>query len=185
MAITYSFRPSALEKEKTLKLSETALIIHQGDKTDEAAFAKIKSVRLYFDPSRYATNKFHCDITLKNGAAILIKSIHYVAPTNFEDRGTSYKSFILELHDLLAKQEGISYSTGNKPGCFSLYLLIIVLTVVLVGIALFSFGSSIGAWTIIRLIFLIGLLYWGIVYLRRNKPQAYTPDNIPDKVLPS
>ncbi|MEQ8712392.1 MAG: hypothetical protein RIC80_05215 [Cyclobacteriaceae bacterium] len=185
MSATYTFRPSALEKEKTLELTQEHLMIHQGQRTDDAPYASIKSVRLYYDPSRFATNKYQCEITLKNHATVLIKSVHYAGPTNFEDRASDYRAFITELHEHLAPLSDITFLAGNKPGCFSLNVLMIIATVVFVVIALFSFGSAIGLAIIFRLILFAGLLYWGIKYLKRNKPKTYNPDNLPSSVLPN
>jgi hypothetical protein len=173
-----------LEKEKTFELTPEGLVIHQGDRADEAQYSQIKSVRLYFDPSRFATNKYQCDITLKNGAKILIKSVHYRGPADFEDRGASYQSFLEMLHSHLSSVDGIVFLAGNNPGCFSINVFIIVLTVLLVGIALFTFGSAMGVGIFIRLILLAGLLYLGIKYLKRNRPQEYMPEELPIEVLP-
>ena len=184
MIITYTFRSSALEKEKTLELTPEAIIIHTPDKTDSVPLTSIQSVRLYYDPSGYAANKYQCDITLQNGAKLLIKSVHYVAPAIFEDRKQAYRDFIEALHRQLAPYEGIRYQAGNQPGYFGLNMLTVLLSVIFVGIALFSFGASAGNWIIVKSIFFIGLVYGALVYLKRNRPGSYRPQQLPKKVLP-
>ncbi len=184
MSLSYSFRPSALEKEKTFTLKEEQFTIIQNERVDTVKYADIKSIRLYYDPSQYADNKYHCDITLKNGANTLIKSVHYLGPTEFEDRGEAYTKFVKALHVCLTDYDKITFTSGNKAGCFSLNIIITVMSAILVGWALSYFAEATDLEMIIDTIIFIGLVYAGVKYLKKNRPKAYSPTDIPPEVLP-
>ncbi|MEM8895791.1 MAG: hypothetical protein AAGC88_14515 [Bacteroidota bacterium] len=184
MSISYTYRPSALEKEKTYTLEQQQFTIKQSERVDTVKYAEIKGIRLYYAPSQFADNNYHCDITLKNGANTLIKSVHYIAPAEFEDRGEAYKEFVSAMHACLVDYGNIAFTSGNKAGCFSLNIIITVASAIFVGWALSYFAEATDLELVIDVFIFIGMLYAGLKYLKKNRPKKYSPANIPPEMLP-
>lgn len=182
---TYAFRSSALDKgETTFQLSDAALEIVRPESSSVIAFSEIKKVRLYHDPTRFAMNKYQCDLTLQNGATIVLKSVHYRGIADFEDRGTAYSAFIRELHERLKNFPGITFHSGNQPGCFAGNMVILIGTIILVAAALFYMGAPTTLGGIFKLMVVGVLAMFSVRYMKKNKPAHYSPDQIPDRVLP-
>ncbi|TDQ16637.1 hypothetical protein DFQ04_2759 [Algoriphagus boseongensis] len=182
---TYSFRNSALEKEETVyRLTDRGLELVYPTYTHPIAFSEIKEIRLYHDPTRFAMTKYQCDITLHYGTVFTLKSVHYRGFADFEDRGAAYAAFIRTLHDRLKTFPGIVYHSGNRPGCFAGNLAILIGTVLLVGSVLFFLGAPGTLGGLFKFLVVVVMVYFSIQYLRKNKPATYSPDHLPEKVLP-
>lgn len=184
---TYAFRASALEKgETTYHLRDTGLEVVPPDSASGYVipYEHIQKVRLYYDPSRFATNKYHCDLHLIIGSQITLKSVHYRGLANFEDRGEVYSAFVRSLHQRLASIPLIQYHSGNKSGCFAGNVAIMIVAIVGVLVALLMLGGPTHAVGFLHLIVFVVLIFWSVQYIRRNKPRTYTPTSIPSDVLP-
>ncbi|TFV95798.1 SdpI family protein [Algoriphagus kandeliae] len=182
---SYSFRNSALEKgENVYSLTDAGLEISTQGYKDTIPYSEIKKVRLYHDPTRFAMDKYQCDLTLSNGAVFTLKSVHYRGFGDFENRGSAYSAFLRQLHERLKNFPGIIYHSGNNPGCFAGNLLIIIGTVIMVSLALLYMGSSSTIGILIKLGVVVVMLIFSIGYMRKNKPATYSPDHLPEKLLP-
>lgn len=184
LPITYSFRASAIEKERTLTLEDSSLVIQQGERTESVAYRDIKSIRLFYDPDRFNLNKYICEITDKKGGTTQVKSVHFKSVGNFEDRSEAYKDFLLALHEKLIPLDQVAFLAGNKPGCFAGNIVIMVVSITGVGMALWYMGSAVGAHILLRLVIFMVLLFWGLRYMRKNRPKNYDPRNIPEQIIP-
>jgi hypothetical protein len=58
---------------------------------------EITSIRARFDPTRFALDRYRCDLVGEGGARISIFSTHYTGPGQFEDRGDRYARFVRAL----------------------------------------------------------------------------------------
>lgn len=184
-ATSYSFRNSAFEKAETsYRLTDAGLEISKLGYSTSIPYSEIKKVQLYHDPTRFAMDKYQCDLTLGNGAVFTLKSVHYRGLGDFEDRGPAYTAFIRGLHERLKNFPGIVYHSGNQPGCFAGNLVVLIATVLLVTFALLYMGSSTTTGILIKLSVVVVMLIFSISYMKKNKPASYSPDHLPEKLLP-
>ncbi|MFY0650532.1 MAG: hypothetical protein JXQ96_00795 [Cyclobacteriaceae bacterium] len=182
----YSFRKSAFDKDKTYELTQTSISItdHEGRTTD-TPYSDIETVNLQFVSTK--NNSFYqCELKLKNGSKILLKSQHYKGIANFEDRKEEYSLYISGLHKILnASKLDIKYKKGISPVAYFLSMAIFILTGFLFPII--AIVMLIGG----QLLFGLAGLFVGIMlilkmlkYAKKNKPGTYSPDDLPESLLP-
>jgi hypothetical protein len=58
---------------------------------------EIASIRARFDPTRFAPDRYRCDLRGEDGARISIFSSHYAGPGQFQDHGEAYAVFVRAL----------------------------------------------------------------------------------------
>lgn len=184
-AMEYAFRSSALEKgETTFRLTETTLEMNRPGFHSAVPYSEISKVRLYHDPSRFAMNKYQCEITLRTSATLILKSVHYRGIADFEDRGQLYSDFIREFHQRLTDYPDVTYHSGNNPGCFAGNLIITVGSIILLIVVFMYMGAPTTFGSIFKLLVVGVMSIYTIQYLRKNKPATYSPDQIPERILP-
>ncbi|MEQ9285262.1 MAG: hypothetical protein RIG77_00050 [Cyclobacteriaceae bacterium] len=183
----YSFRKSAFEKEKSYELTTDGIRIvdHEG-KESLVEYTAILRVNPAFVSTK--SNSFYqCTLKLKNGESVLLKSQHYVGLANFEDRNESYVNFVKGLHKILSTANpGIEYKKGIGKLAYLASMLLFVIAGVafpIVAIAMLIGGQLLYGG--IALLASILLIFRMINYSKRNKPGTYTPDALPDTLLPS
>ena len=179
--MVYHFRRSALDDPSTYTLEEDALIIESKIKK-EIPYEKIDSIRLRYNPTRINPNLFECIIENKIGK-IKLNNMNYKAPYDFDDNSKEYNEFIIQLHNKLQKYEKIKFYTGVSWGMYIFYVILTLFTLWLLSSVLISMGAS-STLIFIKFLFFGFLLYLGIKYFIKNKPQKYKADQIPDKLLP-
>src|SRR5262245_48848051 len=57
-------------------------------------YASIRELRLCFDPSRFDSKRYRCEIRLSDRRKASIYSTHFVGVTEFEDRGATYAPLV-------------------------------------------------------------------------------------------
>ena len=108
--VVFIARRSALEPCLRWRLTEDALLCERGpapdtllsrllgspadDWPERIRFEEIRSIRAYFDPTRFAANRYRCDLLSESGARTSIFSTHYAGPGRFDDRGDQYAAFV-------------------------------------------------------------------------------------------
>jgi hypothetical protein len=196
--IVFSARRSELEPCLCWRLTGDALICERGampksllswmrvsslDQWPPAVpLHDIVSIRLRFDPTRFASNRFRCDLQSGNGARISIFSTHYAGFGEFEDRGDQYavftKALILRVQELrpsLNLEGGVSWASYLVQ--HGLLLLALIALVTMLGIA----GVPMFGATWVK--FAIVLTYIGLAvrYAWINIPRSLAPPPQPER----
>ncbi len=154
--IVFTARRSELEPCLCWRLTRDALICERGavpksllswtrgsslDQWPPAIpLSDIVSIRLRFDPTRFASNRFRCDLQSGSGARISIFSTHYAGPGRFEDRADQYASF---MRALIVRVQKLRPSVEMRGGVswpaylvqHGLLLLSLIALVAMLGIA--------------------------------------------------
>ncbi len=184
--LEHRVRVSALEKECTWKLDgDTLWMATEGQPDISIPLAGIASVRLSYDPSRFQSKRFRCHLYNAGGKCATIQSSSYKGIADFEDRGETYASLI---HALIPRIASLSprctFKTGTSNlnwwaqlillfGIFSILILIMILLY-----------TAIGPLVIVKLILVAIMVPVAIRWFMRNKPAAFDPQRIPEKLLP-
>ena len=182
----YSFRKSAFEKEKSYELTQDGIKItdHEGA-VSLVKYSDILQVNLSFVSTKH--NSFYqCDLKLNAGNNLLFKSQHFAGIANFEDRGTDYANFITGMHKILnAAGLNIKYKKGiSSLGYFASMAVFIIAGIIF---PIVSIGMLIGGQIIFGIvgIFVSIMLFLRMKkYMKKNKPGAYTPDLLPQTLIP-
>lgn len=182
----YSFRKSAFEKEKSYKLTKDGIQItdHNGS-VSLAKYADILQVNLSFVSTKH--NSFYqCELKLKTGSGLLLKSQHFAGIANFEDRNADYAKFISGLHEILnASGLNIKYKKGISSLGYFASMAVFIIAGILFPIV--SIGMLIGGQIIFGAlgVFVSIMLFLRMKkYMKKNKPGTYTPDQLPETLIP-
>jgi hypothetical protein len=194
--ITYSFRANLFEKERVFRLSDGGLEIADADALPAAlplshpppvpvSYASIVEVRLSYGPTRERLNRYCCDLRLHNGRQIALCNESYRGFADFADQSARYRAFVVALHALIQSRGGpCAFRTGPATalfafnvGCLGLGMLFLLWIVWLI--------PSAGLLVLVKLAFLAVYVPVMIHYFRANRPQSYSPDAIPARLLPS
>jgi len=137
--------------------------------------AEIASIRLRFDPTRFADNRYRCDLRARNGARTSIFSTHYAGPGDFEDRAEDYAAFVSALTERTQRLNpsvrlvgGLSWPAYLFQHAFVLAALIALVT--MLGIAGVPLLGS--AWVKLAIV----MTYAGVAlrYARINVPKDFS-----------
>ena len=179
--LSFSARPGVLEPCLHWRLTPDTLFCERGPERswnrwpERIPLREIASIRARFDPTRFAPDRYRCDLVSEGGARISIFSSHYTGPGQFEERGDRYAGFVRAL--VLRTQRihpSVKVTTGLAWPSFlfqhGLLLAALIALVTMLGIAgVPMFGA---AWVK----FAIVLAYAGTAlrYAWVNKPSDLT-----------
>lgn len=182
----YRHRPHAFSPEKTYRLGETAIrCVAEGAAETAIPYDQVRRVQLSFEPTRVQRNRYCLRITGRDGQRYDIGNEHYLGIADFQDRSPGYRHFVAELHRRLAAHPQVSYRAGSGAALYLLNAFITVFVFVMLGVAswlMFLIGAGLLVPVKLAIIAFYLPTLWR--YMKRNLPQAYTPQAIPPDVLP-
>jgi hypothetical protein len=185
--IEYKVRHDLFEKEKTYSLIDNSLQISgEGIQTSVINFNDIKSVHLAYTPNRYQTNFYTLTITTRGNMTLKIVSASYKGIGEFEPRPAEYITFVIWLHKLLEPHAGgIEFRYGNTPGQYFFYWILVIFGIaVIFGAAVFFLTIGLIPIALVKLLFMLWLLWYSIKYMKKNKPGTYSASDVPEWLLP-
>jgi hypothetical protein len=101
LSIGHTVRVSALEPEKTWRLSgDTLWICAEGKEDMPIPLTGIRKLRLSYDPSRFQRGLFRCHLYNADGTFVTIQNGHYKGFADFEERTETYLPFV---HALISR----------------------------------------------------------------------------------
>lgn len=183
-----TFRRSALTQPETWKTTPQGLSLsYDGVNESLCPYQNIKSIRLFYYPTRQKTNNYICEIDFINPPKMKIPSISYVSFANFEDRKADYNAFVKELTVNVAQQNPICKFYAGKP--LWKFILEQLLVIFILAFIFFIF-SIIGSFSpsgivIVKFLLIAFSLYYIIKGFLINIPKPFDPLNVPPKILPS
>ena len=166
-----------------LTLHDDNIVWSVDGKPDGAPYKNIAAIELR--SGGWGGVPYQCRIRFKDGLMLLV--VNTDANGRPDDGAAArYRSFVHDLHDRLAARSDVStyYSAGLPEGG---HMLMLICTALL-GL-IFVVGPIIG-FIITRdlrsflLMIFAPLFYWPLTTMvRKNAPQSYTPDRVPNDVL--
>jgi len=157
-----------------------------GSKSAVWAYADIAAIRLSYRPVSMQSRRFRADIERKDRQRIVVLSTSWQTVTLMAPQDREYRVFITQLHGRM-KQAGSRAALigGIKSGLYAAGIAVLALVAIAItgllarAIATGEFGGA---------LFLVGfaaLFGWQIGgFIRRNRPQTYTFDQLPAALLP-
>ena len=116
----------------------------------------------------------------------MFKSQHFAGIANFEDRNADYAKFISGLHEILnASGLNIKYKKGISSLGYFASMAVFIIAGILFPIV--SIGMLIGGQILfgaLGVFVSIMLLLRMKKYMKKNKPGDYTPDQLPQMLIP-
>lgn len=187
----YVARANVLEYEAIWRLGADALELQGGpaaapDAIMRLPYRDIVGVRLSYVSPRVGPAAYRCDLRMRSGQRIALRSTHYAGIADFEDRAATYAPFVRALiARVAAANPSASFRSGRRPVVYwaeHLFLLAMIALLVFVlsvtGFAPLSESSWAKLWIIVGSIPLL------LVYTRKNWPGRFKSDAIPTDVLP-
>lgn len=182
----YRARRSILEKEATWRLAPDALEqIVDGKPVQGFLYADIVEIRLSYDPTRFESNRYRCDVRARNGARVVLVSVSYVSPGNFDNRGEIYAPFVRELVARVASANPACGFIAGRPlvnylasHAFLIAMLLLLLSV------LYATGAPIVGIVALKLGLIVVYVPVIIHYARVNWPRPFEPAAVPEHALP-
>jgi len=180
----YSYRKSLFSKQQTFSLEENTLSIEQEAVVTVIPYKDIDSIRLMYIPDRMRPQNFLCTITSGDKKYSFMAS-SYISLANFKDDKEGYRNFVYSLIKKVHKANpSVSLLSGRPKHMY--WISIVAILFILCGLAVLIYyvGTHMSAGNWIKYLLILLLMPMALSYIQRNKPGTFTPDDIPDKLLP-
>lgn len=185
-ASRYAYRAALIGAARQFDLTDEGLAWKVGAKSGVWRYADIAAVRLSYRPTSMQSRRFRCDIELGDRQRITIHSTSWQTVALMAPQDREYRDFIMQLHARM-KQAGSKAALvgGIRSGLYFAGVALVALVAISIAgllvraLATGEFGGA---------LFLVGfaaLFGWQIGgFIRRNRPQNYTFDQLPRDLLP-
>ena len=184
--ISYAYKASLVGAAHRFELTGEGLSWRIAGKSGVWPYAAIAGVRLSYRPVSMQSRRFRADIDGADRGRIALLSTSWQTSVLISPQDLDYRVFIVALHRRMAEAGSNAVLTGGlKP---RLYIAALVL-LALVGVAMTGLLiRAIMTGELAGILFLIGfaaLFGWQVGgFVRRNRPQSYTFDHLPEALLP-
>jgi hypothetical protein len=185
--IEYSVRHDLLSRENTFRLEDGVLsVLEDGDVISSYPLADVRRVCLKYAASRVRSPYYITRIFFRGGRMLEIVSSSFSRLGDFEDRGDRYAAFIRGLHsELVPYASGITFSGGLSLPLYVFYCVLLASSgMFLVWVLFFLAPDYVTEMIWVRVAMVVMLLFYGIIFMIKNKPVRYVPGSIPSVFLP-
>lgn len=182
----YAYKASLIGSAHQFELTDAGLSWRIAGRSGVWAYADISTVRLSYRPVSMQSRRFRADLDNAQGGRIAVLSTTWQTPALMAAQDHGYRDFIVELHRRMhqaGSKAALIGGLGRKTYAAAV-VLVALLGIAMTGLllrALFTFEFT-GA------LFLLGfaaLFTWQVGgFVRRNKPRAYSFDDLPAGLLP-
>ena len=184
--VRYAYKASLIGAAHRFELTDDGLSWRIAGKTGLWPYAGISAIRLSYRPVSMQSRRFRADIDNANGGRIAILSTTWHTAALMAPQDRDYRAFIAQLHRRMAQAGGMATLIGGLgPRGYAAAVALLIL----VGIAISGlFVRAIATGEFAGALFLAGftaMFAWQIGgFVRRNRPRAYTFDQLPESLLP-
>jgi hypothetical protein len=184
--IRYAYKASLIGPAHQFELTDGGLSWQVGSKSGLWAYADIAAIRLSYRPVSMQSRRFRADIESAHRQRITILSTSWQTVALMAPQDRDYRVFITRLHARIkaaGSQAALIGGIGPKTYAAGIALL------ALVGIAISGlFVRAVATGEFSGALFLVGfaaLFGWQIGgFVGRNRPRAYTFEQLPAALLP-
>jgi hypothetical protein len=183
---TYVYKASLIGSAHRFELTDAGLSWHVAGRSGVWTYADIAMIRLSYRPVSMQPRRFRADIEHAGGARIAVLSTTWTTVTLMAPQDNDYRAFMTQLHRRMAEAGSRAMLVGGlKPGLYHAGLALLAMVAVsMTGLLIRALST--GEWA--GALFLLGfaaLFGWQIGgFVRRNRPQRYTFDKLPEELLP-
>ena len=184
--LSFSYKPRLMGPSYEFQLSKDALDWAVGARSGRVSYPMIKHIRLGYKPTNMGTGRFIAEIWPINAPKLTMNSVSARTLVDTQDLSQEYSNFLRELHRRIVAAKGECVFEAGMP-VWRWWPSAILGVIASAAVIYIVFKSLIGAqFMIAGLIGFIGIWFmwqiWNIVM--RNRPRFYSPEAIPDDVLP-
>jgi hypothetical protein len=184
--ISYAYKASLVGAAHRFELTGEGLSWRIAGKSGVWPYAAIAAVRLSYRPVSMQSRRFRADIDGADRGRIALLSTSWQTSVLISPQDHDYRVFVVALHRRMAEAGSNAALTGGlKP---RLYIAALVLLTLVAGAMTGLLLRAIMTGELAGILFLIGfaaLFGWQVGgFIRRNRPQTYTFDHLPEALLP-
>ncbi len=183
---TYAYRPNLVGGGWTFQLAPHALVWNVGGHSGQVFYDRIRHIRLSYRPMTMQSRRFVTELWPHQGPKLTIASASWRSMIEMDRQDEPYRAFITELHRRVAEAGGSTvFTTGSPPLLYWPGLAVMIpASVMIAGMAIGTLFER--AWGTAAIIggFLAFFLWQVGTFFWRNRPSAYRPDTLPERVMP-
>jgi hypothetical protein len=185
-ATRYAYKASLIGAAHQFELTKEGFSFRFAGRSGIWPYAEIAAIRLSYRPVSMQSHRFRADIHHLSGARIAILSTTWQTAALMAPQDRDYRSFIVQLHARMARagsRAALSGGLGANTYAAALVLLALLGTA-MAGLLVraIATGEFAGVLFIVGFAALFGWQVGGFV--RRNTPQLYSFDHLPEALLP-
>jgi hypothetical protein len=184
--ISYAYKASLVGAAHRFELTGEGLSWRIAGKSGVWPYAAIAGVRLSYRPVSMQSRRFRADIDGADRGRIALLSTSWQTSVLISPQDHDYRVFIVTLHRRMAEAGSNAVLTGGlKPRLYIAALVLLALVAVaMTGLLVRAIMTG----ELAGILFLLGfaaLFGWQVGgFVRRNRPQSYTFDHLPEALLP-
>lgn len=186
MTQTYTHSPRPVGGPISFALEGDRLTVDSGRKVSEVRLGAVESVRMTYEPGRIGQRSFRTKITMKDGKAFTVGSLHWRNLVAAQEMTAEYRAFVQRLCEAVARANPEARFIAGKPW----WIWFSTATVAVLSLLLMAFliwrALQMGSTNVAlagALLALVGI--WQIEpMVRLNKPRAFRSDTPPDELMP-
>jgi hypothetical protein len=185
-SVSYAYKASLIGAAHRFELTDQGLAWKVAGRSGVWPYATITGVRLSFRPVSMQARRFRADIESADLGRIALLSTSWQTSALMAPQDHDYRAFIVELHQRMkAAGSNAELIGGLKPRIYAAALALLALVAVaMTGLLVRAILTG----ELAGILFLIGfaaLFAWQVGgFVRRNRPQAYSFDRLPQALLP-
>ncbi len=182
----YAYKAALIGAARQFDLTDEGFSWKVGGKSGVWRYADIATVRLSYRPSSMQPRRFRADIELADRQRVTIFSTSWQTVTLMTPQDKGYTDFITQLHARMQRAGSQAELLGGLTSGLYIAGAVMVGLVAIAILGLMVRALAIGEFA--GALFLVGfavLFGWQIGgFMRRNRPQRYTFDQLPKALLP-
>jgi hypothetical protein len=182
----YAYKASLIGAAHQFELTDDGLSWRVAGKSGVWPYARISAIRLSYRPVSMQSRRFRADIENADRGRIVILSTSWQTAALMAPQDQVYRTFITQLHARLAEAGSKAALIGGlRPRVYAAALIFLTLVAIAISglfVRAIATGEFAGALFLIGFAALFGWQIGGFV--RRNRPQVYTFDDLPEALLP-
>ena len=188
--LRYAYKASLIGSAHRFELTDAGLAWQIGGKSGLWPYDEVSSIRLSYRPVSMQSRRFRADIeSAGHGAShghLVLLSTSWQTAALMAPQDKDYRAFVTQLHARL-KQTGsnVALTGGLRPRVYAAAIVVLaLLAIAMTGLLVRAIATGEFA----GILFLVGfaaLFAWQVGgFVRRNRPRAYTFDDLPAALLP-
>jgi hypothetical protein len=194
--VRYAYKASLIGAAHRFELTDDGLSWHIGNRSGVWPYAGISAIRLSYRPVSMQSRRFRADVEgaglesagleSANHGRIAILSTTWQTAALMAPQDHDYRAFIIGLHVRMKQAASNATLTGGlRPRIYAAAVVLLILVAMAMA-GLFIRAIATGEWA--GALFLVGfaaLFAWRVGgFVARNRPRAYTFDDLPKTLLP-
>jgi hypothetical protein len=182
----YAYKASLVGAAHQFELTDEGLGWRIGGKSGLWPYAAISAIRLSYRPVSMQSRRFRADIDGAGLGRIVLLSTSWQTSVLMAPQDRDYRAFVAKLHRRMGEAGSNAVLTGGlKPRLYIAALVLLALVAVaMAGLLVRAIMTG----ELAGILFLLGfaaLFVWQVGgFVRRNRPQTYSFDHLPEPLLP-